>query len=279
MKVPLKTTFALLAGFLSVVLLRTLVVTPAERRIEGKPVSEWAELATARATSSEAQFMQCFAWSVLDRLSADESAAALLTAYRKHDLGIVEKTVRNLRLYRIERVPQLGWTGRFLELVYRSILEKACRRSDMVEALANAPEPSVAIPVLVAHADTDSADEAWTTLKKLGPAAGPALAAYVQLHPERESAATLLCLLQSFRTDCGQPNVFRLRDLFRHHPSPPIRALAADGIGLMGTQAEPAIADLRFAATNQFEWLVVRKSAAKALQTLMGTSSIRPPPP
>jgi hypothetical protein len=274
MKVALK-SLGLVAVIGSIVLVSVgfRLVDPFEPHIEGKRASEWAELATARATSAEAQFMQTRSWSVLGGLPADQAVSAVLKAYRKQNLGPIERIVRNLGLHRIARVPLLEWSSRLLEPVYETILKKAYRRSEMVSALADGPEPSVALPVLVAHAEVDSTDESWTALNELGPDAGPALVRYVRSHPDQASALTLLCLLQPFRTNCGEPDVVRLREIFLHHPLPPIRAVAATGLGRLGRQAQPAIADLQTTATNQFEWPEVRDSAVEALQALTGTNS------
>ena len=142
MKVPFRSIGLLVAiGSLVLVSVGFRVVDPFEPQVEGKRASEWAELATSPATSLEAQFQKTHAWSRLRELPANEAASALLKAYRKQNLGPIERIVRNLRLYRIERVSMFRWSGRFLEPVYGSVLEKAYRRSDMVNALADAPEP------------------------------------------------------------------------------------------------------------------------------------------
>ena len=272
MKVALK-SLGLLAVIGSIVLVSVgfRLVDPFEPHIEGKRASEWAELATSPAASPEAQFQQTLAWWRLSELPADEAASALLKAYRKKNLGPIERIVRNLRLYRIERVSMFRWSGQFLEPIYESIYEKANRRTDIVFRLADAPAPAPALPILVAHADGDSIHESWMVLKEMGPDAGPAMATYVRSHPDQASALTLLCLLQPFRTNCGEPNVARLREIFLHHPEPATRAAAARGLGNLGKQALPAIADLQMAATNQHGWRIVAAAAVDALRALSST--------
>lgn len=230
------------------------------------------------ASSAEAELLQTQAWWRLNDLPGDKAGVALLKAYRKQCLGPVELTVRNMRLHRLTRFGPLRWAERFLDLIYGSIVSNARRRSDMVSELRNAPKASVVLPVLVAHAESDSMLESWMALNEMDPQAGPELFAYVRLQPDSTRAQTLLCLLQPFRTNCGEPNVAQLRDIFLHDLEPPTRALAARGLGKLGHHAFTAVADLQSAATNRHEWLEVQKSATEALQAILGTNSPPVPP-